>query len=163
MIGANGDYLRAGLNQSREENLVLAGGAHLPDETHAGALRDVELGQTQKSRITQMNVNVAGGCLQQYVRAERGRLGVFRETQNRALQRDIFCNVVGAESWLRGHNIGAWPLRKGQTCTSTGAHCGYNETGLQEQLHQLTPFSRLGFVSTNPKIDFRFRVCKYQP
>jgi hypothetical protein len=52
VVRANSDYLRANLNQTREENWILAGGTHLPDEADAGALRNVELREPQKARVT---------------------------------------------------------------------------------------------------------------
>jgi hypothetical protein len=52
MVGANRNYLRANLNKPGEENWILAGGTHLPDEAQTGALRNVELGEPQKARVT---------------------------------------------------------------------------------------------------------------
>jgi len=52
VVGANSDYLRANLDKSRQKNWILAGGTHLPDEAQTGALRNIELREPQKARVT---------------------------------------------------------------------------------------------------------------
>jgi hypothetical protein len=52
VVGANGDYLRANLDQAGEKNWILAGGTHLADEAQTGALRNVELSEPQKARVS---------------------------------------------------------------------------------------------------------------
>jgi len=135
VIRANGDNLRANLNKPGEKNWILAGGIYLADEAHAGALRNVELGETQKARVTKVDLDIAASGLQQDMSADWRCLRIFRKAQHRTLQRDIFRYVIGARSWLSRNSLGTRPLRKGRTCASGYAHYSYKKTGFQEQLH----------------------------
>ena len=51
MLGANGDNLRAGLHQTRQENGVLADGLRLADKAGAHARREIQLGLMQHPSI----------------------------------------------------------------------------------------------------------------
>ena len=95
MIRTNRDNLRAALNQAREEDGVLTRSAHLTDEANVSAWRDAEFGKMQKTSVAKVDIDVAGGGLQQNVHADRRCLRIFGVFEHRALQRNIVGDVVG--------------------------------------------------------------------
>src|ERR1043166_8934756 len=84
MIGTDGDDLGADLHETGEENGVLADPMHLANETDTGSLCDGEFGKIQKVGVAEMDIHIARGGLQQYVRAEWRGLGIFRVAQYRS-------------------------------------------------------------------------------
>ena len=80
MRRANRNYLRPDLHQARQENIILANGLRLANEANAHALRKIQFGLMQDAGIAQMHVHISGSGLQENVRAERRRPGIFRVT-----------------------------------------------------------------------------------
>ena len=112
MIGTDGDDLGANLHETGEENGVLADPMHLANETDTGSLCDGEFGKIQKVGVADMDIHIASGGLQQYVRAEWRGLGIFRVAQYRALQGYVVGHVVRTGGALGGNGICARPLRE---------------------------------------------------
>src|SRR5260221_12991808 len=98
-----------------------------------------------------MNVDVAGRSLQQDVCADRRSGGIFGEAEHGALQRNVVGNVVAAGSGPGVRRSSRTALGNSGTSANYRASYNHEQVRIQRQLHRLTPFIELGFVSTNPK------------
>lgn len=94
MRGTNGENLGADLNEAGEEYVAVTDRSHLADEADVRTGSDGELGKMEQAGVAEVDVDVAGWCLQKDMRADWRSLGIFGVTEDRSLDGDIFGNIV---------------------------------------------------------------------